>query len=298
MEGAIEKEMGNIGEFDFAQNLDKSPFLSPVIAHKHAIETGNIRHLDIHFLDANASFPPPNLVSKRSPCLYVFLSQNKHDGKKFKEICNDCAKTHHLLIKADKSDRLEGIVIEYKALERILNSYPELRNDPTARREAKLRLAEVYKMKNTLISALVSPGAGKTIYWKGESFSIENRRALQKIISRVMDETYPNAPHIINELINKEKPSAIANTARNKLLAAMHRNSEKSDFGIEKYPPEKALYRSLFTKGNLHRKIKGKWQLCKPEAENDPQNFSPCLATDRGLLDSVRKRPSFLVTIG
>ena len=63
---------------------------------------------------------------------------------------------------------------------------------------------------------------------------ISNKRTLQRNLSRVLDEVYNAAPKIMNELINRDKPSAQAIAARNKLVFALFENQSEKDLCIEK----------------------------------------------------------------
>ena len=93
---------------------------------------------------------------------------------------------------------------------------------------------------------------------------VQNRREFQATLSQVLEQIYPKAPIVYNELINRDKPSSQANGARNKLLNLMVSQASRPDLGIQKFPPEKAIYRSVLRETKIHREINGKWALCKP----------------------------------
>ena len=54
----------------------------------------------------------------------------------------------------------------------------------------------------------------------------------------------------------------------------MLERADKPSLTIDKYPPEKAIYRSLFDVGGLHRKTKDGWQFRAP-TKTDPLNLKP-----------------------
>lgn len=116
--------------------------------------------------------------------------------------------------------------------------------------------------------------AGEKFYWHDQYHEIHSHRDMQELVSAVMDELYHAAPRVANELINRNKPSAQAVAARNKLLLSLQANADQEDLGIEKYPPEKAMYLSMLKKAKLHRYDKDGWALHSPK-NNDPCNYKP-----------------------
>ena len=99
--------------------------------------------------------------------------------------------------------------------------------------------------------------------------SINNKRQLQGLMSRVLGEAYNKTPIIHNELINRDYPSTQAVAARNKLLYLILNESDKEDFGIPKFPAEKAIYRSLLLATGIHKQnSKGEWIIAKPNKNN------------------------------
>ena len=84
--------------------------------------------------------------------------------------------------------------------------------------------------------------------------------------SRVLESVYRKCPTVHNELVNRDKPSSNANAARIKLLHAMMHHADKPDLGMDKFPPEKGIYRSVLFQTGLHREVElNQWQLCEPE---------------------------------
>ena len=105
---------------------------------------------------------------------------------------------------------------------------------------------------------------------------------------------------IFNELINRDKPSSQANAAKNKLVMAMLNNEAEEDLGFEKFPPEKAIYRAMLKKANLHVEGEdGKWAIKAPgqNKSDDFCNFRGVWARIDELLDSTEKAPKSLIEL-
>ncbi len=124
-------------------------------------------------------------------------------------------------------------------------------------------------------------------------------------MSSVLEEAYFQAPAIHNELINRDKPSSQANAARNKLLYAMLYHENEADLGIEKFPPEKAIYRSLLQATGLHKpNEKGVWRFVEPETDKrklSPRekdaNTAPAWARINQFLDGTEKEAKSLAEL-
>ena len=273
MDAAVNKEIEKMARFRLVDELNQHSALPPIVAHKHAIQTGNLRRLDLYFVDAESAIKENK--TSASPRLIVFLSRGKQDNKAFAKVRKHFEGENDVLTASMGHEKLSRVIIERRAIEKVIHSCAELQSDPIAMREVKSHLLGALHLENRLLSLLLEPQKGKMLYWRKEAMPIESRRALQENISRIMDEIYYKAPKVANELINRDKLSGAAKAAGNKLLVAMHRNMDRPAFGIAKYPPEKAVYLSLFQKSGLHRQVDGKWRLCEPEVNNDPQNYAP-----------------------
>ena len=284
LDTAVEEGIKRMGEFRLVDALNESEAMPPIIAHKHAIETGNMRRLIPHFIDGKTW---DNNKSISAPRLIVFLGTTR-DNEVFEKV-RARYEQDNIVVRDSDTDNLKNIMQEHRALTAILQGRKELMSDPAAHKEVRTRAAQVARMENRLIQKLA--GTGGDCYWRGNQYRINSRRDLQKVISQVMDETYHAAPRVINELINRNNPSTQAVGARKKLLDAALKNANKQHLGIQKYPPEKGMYMSLLYKTNFHRQVKGKLRLCAPEKENDPGNYLPVWECMSAFFSASEQKP-------
>lgn len=109
--------------------------------------------------------------------------------------------------------------------------------------------------------------------FNGSKINVESKRELNIIISELCDLLYPHEPILKNELINKEFISPQIATARKKLLRQLLFNSHERNLGFEddKYPPEKAIYISMFEKTGIHKfnALKQSYELSQPQYGED-----------------------------
>lgn len=146
---------------------------------------------------------------------------------------------------------LENVAVDDKVAE------TELRNQ---------KVFESLKLNEAIQNSFVD---GSVVwYFKGRRVNISSLRDFNKALSLICDEIYQRTPIVRNELFNRQKLSSAISLARVNLLDAMLRNSGQEAFGIEGFPPEKAIYYTLFRESGIHRQnASGLWELGAPTAE-------------------------------
>ena len=127
---------------------------------------------------------------------------------------------------------------------------------------------ETQKLNDTLNASLTSDSGNIVWYYNGNPQCIKSVRDFNKLLSRVCDEVYFKTPIIRNELFNRQKLSSAISLARVNLLDAMLNHSDEENFGIESFPPEKAIYFTLFRDTGIHHKDEnGNWILGAPTSD-------------------------------
>ena len=294
LDEAEREETENIGRVQAAEELNRRRVVPPIVAHKHAIETGNLRRLAPLFVDSGSWKKQPPRAGE--PRLIVFLPRDANDGRVFHERLGGHFDGDDLRAVGDGVRALEGIFTARAALERIRAGRAELQSDPVAMRELKERVGDIALRGDRLARALVAPAPERRFQWRDQSLSVSTRRELQSGVSLVMDEVYRLAPRINNELINRDNPSPQAHAARKKLLLALRECGDRENLGIQKYPPEKAIYLSLFRKTGLHAKNpNGGWKLRAPDENDDPCNLAPAWKRVCEFIAAADENPTSLV---
>ncbi|NNJ84350.1 MAG: hypothetical protein HKP13_05360 [Gammaproteobacteria bacterium] len=108
------------------------------------------------------------------------------------------------------------------------------------------------------------------------------------------------SPRISSELINRDKPSSQANSARNKLVIAMLRHEREKNLRFDKFPPGKAIYLAMLRSSRLHVQEKGKWCFRGPTSnseQDDPCNFHGVWQRIDTFLDTTEKAPKSLIEL-
>lgn len=260
----------------------------PLVARRHYIETGNLRHFEVRYA------PVEKLAES------VQFNYNTADGRVVVALCETQEEYQEVLrfaqsgVLGDLPDVLLAaptplgvlakLVQELQRWEWVAANTSELNVDEYARKEVTRQVTNARQTLEKRIQSLVGlqQFVGKTeLQWfrQSESFQVTNNRELLEIISRICDEVYPCAPIVHNELINRRSPSAAANGARTRLLDGMFSASSRPYLGMNsnKKPPEMAIYLSILEKGGIHRQIGDTLALCEPESGQDACRIRPTL---------------------
>ena len=271
LEASVQEQKAQMINLHLADTLNEKKPLQPVVARRYGIEIGTLRYFRPVFIDR---FNTNQIVLTNEPTIYLCLSESGEDEVLF-ESCLDTLE-YSLAIGAIicSSATVKESLIELIALQKIQHSSSELASDPIAQRELKDRLAVAIKNERKAISSILEEPHKSTWQWGGRQYKVNNKRAFQELLTLVLKTNYTKTPHLHNELINREKPSSSAIAGRKKLLLAMIDMESAEDLGIERFPPEKAIYRSILRATGLHTKTNHGWQFTVPEST---------LASDRSI---------------
>jgi hypothetical protein len=287
LEAALQEQRDQLGRIELAQLLNEREVTSPIVARRHAIETGTLRYFKPIFVDSVSSI---GASAKGEPTLLFCLAETSGSEDQFIEALRGFGSVQNVIgaVVANAAS-LRQAVTEVIAFERIQCQYPEVANDPVASREIRDRLAVAAEQEYELLSAIIEEPDNSCWWWCGRDHRLESKRALQNLFSRALEKTFDRSPHIHNELVNRDKPSSTANAARRKLLVAMLENGDKEDLGFDKFPAEKAMYRALLSATGIHAQVDGSWRFQVPTA--DRKHILPAWNAIEDFLDSTEGSP-------
>lgn len=294
----VEEERSKLGRFALAEKLNSRHPLLPIVARRHTIEKGALRYFIPIFADADSY----RQLSKQDDQarLIFFLSENKDNEQCFHDSACGFFSDLDIVALCDNGGQLREAVGEVLALEEVLKNSQALNSDPIAQREFKDRLFAAQAKEDDLLARLTGEPTQSHWYWKSKRLLITSKRTLQEAFSSILDQVYYASPIIKNELINRNKPSAQANAARNKLVIAMLNNEAKEDLGFEKFPAEKSIYRAVLRETRLHVQGKdGKWRFQgqATHIESDPCNLRPVLQRIEAFLDGTEQKPQSFIAL-
>ena len=295
-------EKDKLGEFDLAAALSDRVAAAPVLARRHSVRTGALRYFNVAFIDSRSPQFAPT-TKEDNPRIVFFLAETHEDEAFFNKLLTGAGPNEIWALHRNAAT-IRAAITDVLALEGVQRSGQELAADPVASREVRERIQAARSTEREVLGGLTGNPTLSDWYWRSKPLSIADRRMLQHAFSDVMDDVYADAPLIRNELINRDRLSSQAAAARNKLFQHMLVKQTKPGLDIQKYPPERAIYRSVLEAGCLHAETDAGWAFVEPDVE-DPLQLSPTWSrldklfaeseehpiTLEGLLDALAKPP-------
>ena len=230
-----------------------------IVAKRHYIQTGSLRWFEVTAALDSEVDQSAAAVSSRNDCagsvIVVFVSEiDKYETLKVKLQSFD----HNNIIFAlsRHSPELIKLSRSIDALEH-LSRDSRLEGDKVARNEIRARLLETYAAVSHLISSSLWDGC---IIYQGKVLTNKSKSSLAIFVSDVCDRIFYAAPHIHNELINRNKISSNVAAARRVLYKAMARSGDQERLGFTGVPAEFCIYNSLLNVSGMHRSgADGSW---------------------------------------
>ncbi|MCC5452863.1 AAA family ATPase [Rheinheimera sp. UJ51] len=167
----------------------------------------------------------------------------------FTEVSRHAEKMRFMMIgKFDDFSNLKKAAIELIALRQILKEEKKIAHDLIAKSELENRI----KFAQSSVSYQLQY-AYKNAVWSHCNNELASS-PLSFIASKIADVIFYKSPSVINELVNRSKPSGSANSAIRKLMTAMFTSGSEKDLGFDEtsFPPEKGLYLSCLKSKGWH----------------------------------------------
>lgn len=219
-----------------------------VLAKRHYHEKGVMRWMDQYLVNDMAAFDRlinSNELSKtKAFAHFVLVADRVLNSTRLIEL----SKKHPRLViaKLDKINELLSWSKEIFALNEIFRELPKLMMDTVAKKEYEQRLSYAYQQVDDLFRQ-----SFESVDWYCDGVLLSGN-SLSIIVSDLADQLYEACPKISNELVVRHDVSSSAAAGRKKLLENMLENGDQENLGIEKFPPEKAIYLSCIKELGLH----------------------------------------------
>ena len=266
----------------------------PIVARRHYIQTGNLRHFEVQYLSASE-------FAQSMPLLAEGV-----DGKIIIVLCDSLQERHQALQMAESINHPQVIIAipaplhnaagylqDVLCWEWVGKNTLELNTDPYASEEvSRQRDAALIRLEKRIGDLIDLRGySGEMRFnWfsEGGQLSFSTGQQLLKHLSDVCDRIFPKAPKIQNELINRQNLSSAAAGARMRLIGAMFEKESQENLGMpaDKRPPEMSMYLSILKPGNIHVKGEKTWYIQEPHSGTDQCYILPTLKRIDELLKS------------
>ncbi|MDG6774610.1 hypothetical protein QCB45_09715 [Thiomicrorhabdus sp. ZW0627] len=268
----IAEYLPNIQETEWLNIIEEELQKNLIIAKRHYHETGTLHWLDVRLaknaLELEALTNCWTSRNNSSAAFILLLDRSLYEQAVAKNTTLShfyafgLIQNYHILAESAK---------ELVALATIMKKEEaNLAHDPIAKSLINDRKTIAQKnLQDQLNSCLINAE------WFGK-----NSHNLTEIASIVIDELYSKSLHINNEIINRQKPSGTAITARRKLIDMMIDPDcfcEENLGFDDKFPPEKAIYLTCIKALGIHQKINDEYGFSEPTDEATQVLFNDTL---------------------
>ena len=278
IEYAVNRALESMGGLDF-NRLEALAKLRPIVAKRHYHRTGALRWFDVRVVPVAEVDVAVETYVPLDGAIGAFFLAIPTLGESEAECHTRCRRAASVasdweitvglpLVQWD----VTALVRELLALEQTRSDSPELQGDGVARREIEGRISH---LQGYIEGALVKSFDSAHWYQRGRPARALSSKALNGLASELTDDRFRASPILLNELLNRTKPSSNAVAAQNALLRAMVLHETEERLGIAGFPAEAGLYESLLGASRLHRNTPDGWRFTTPEPHDDPCRLFP-----------------------
>jgi len=252
----------------------------PIVARRHYIETGNLRHFDVRYCSIT-EMPTVlrNQTTESDGTIIILLCETEQEREVALELAlsSELEDRKNWLVAVPKPlSNLASLVQEVQRWDWIATKIPELNADKYAREEVSRQRTDARAQLERRIQSFIGfkqMSGRMTLNWfhRTRPIEIRNGRHLLEELSRLCDDTYPDAPRIHNELLNRRALSSASAAARMRLIERMFTSAGLEWLGMNptKKPPEMSMYLSVLLHTGFHRKENGTWRIDAPDQKTD-----------------------------
>ena len=287
-----EREVGSIQ--GVSERITEYLDARPIVARRHYIQTGNLRHFKIQYLSASefAVFVPA-LNDGVDGEIIIVLCDSLQERQKALQVAKSINHPQVIIAIPDPLHNVAGYLRDVLCWKWVGENTLELNTDSYASeeviRQREAARGRLEKRIGDLIDLRDYSGEMRFNWFsEGEQLSFSTGQQLLKHLSDVCDRIFPKSPKIQNELINRQNLSAAASGARMRLIGAMFEKESQEHLGMQadKRLPEMSMYLSILKPGNIHVEGEKMWYIQEPSPDADRYDILPTLKRIDELLKS------------
>ena len=274
-----------------------------VVARGHYIETGNLRHFAVTYLDLvglrELLAKPVSYPTEADGQVWVVLPETEREQTAATSLLTEKRAHLHALALVGVSMPVSGalsIAHERRRWDWIHSHVRELAGDAFARAHVVTQIRRAEHRLERALRHVVQLRDGAELHEKIAWFDAKGSlkasptRGILPQLSVCCDSVFDQCPKVPNELVNRRITSAAASKARSLLIEAMAKASDREDLGFDptKSPPEYSIYLSVLLAGNVHVKSGKSWRMRGfEELKDDPRQLAPSLRKIHEILVSA-----------
>lgn len=247
IETALIEAGDKVSEITDIPTLLKKHFdFKPVLTKSYSFETGTPRYFQYVFSEVPVN---PNTDNETDGFINLVFS----DSVTIDAVKEFSAKVEDAVLYGfyQNAKAIKDLLYEIKKTQKVLD---ENKDDKVAKKELDSFLdAQQRLLNHYIVNNLYGAEGGVVWVYRGEVVTLDSKRFLNKKLSQICTQVYPDAPVFRNELVNRTKLSGSIYTAKKNFFNALVNRWNQQDLGFdaEKFPPEKTIYLTLLRENGL-----------------------------------------------
>ncbi|MEK7993177.1 MAG: hypothetical protein AAB403_05170 [Planctomycetota bacterium] len=292
--GEAQKAIAQVGEASSV--VSREVDTRPLVARRHYIETGNLRHFEVRCVSAAQFDEHVDRLTQTDADGVIIVPLCENEPERLRALAFAQSKQlrdrPNVLVAISRPlEMLRSMALEAERWRWVAENTPELAQDRYAAEEVSRQIEASREILRNRIQDLVglrnlTEQSDLKWYRNGREARIPSSRDLLSLLSDTCDRFYHSAPKIRNELLNRRQLSSAAAAARMRLIERVLTTSSEPLLGLDgsKAPPEMSMYLSVLRRGNLHVESGGVYALVKPKAKYDELGVLPIFTRLTALL--------------
>lgn len=273
---AVYEHAAKVGEEGLAiQGLSQALSQRLIVANKHYATTGTIRTMGVT-VGSLGSWPKVH-VSKSDelqPDAWLKLvivvkdSEEESEAKARFKTEEDALVVSGCLALAPAS---RAALAEYAIWLNVQREVTSKRLDPWTNQYVAGRLHEARETVGDRVLSELLPAEGRSglQYWHlGKAIKDSQNMNTSRLASWLFDKVYAKTPTIVNELINKDRPTSAIVLARHRMFeVVLGGDPGRPICAPQEFPPERLIHHTLLRETGIWKEEGGRWALTEPTSE-------------------------------
>lgn len=239
--------------------LNKSSFDSFMYPTSYNDEHEITRYFDFVFIDSNEFLNVEDWEMKirntsADGVVYAIVPQSEEEIKRIRAtLVNGVANDRVVFCLPKKYVNIEKIAFEYRA---VMDFKAMVVDDELLSDEYDIYIEDLEEVISSFIYSYARPeNGGADYYYNGEKKAIFRKAQMSALLSRICEETYPHAPIINNESINKNILPTVAINSRSKLLLGLVGTTLEKNLGLSGTGQDISIMRSTLLQTGILENI-------------------------------------------
>lgn len=247
----------------------------PVVAHRHYDRTGTLRTLGV-LVGTPENWPETPKLSADDArpdgwLKLLVVGSSKRELKSASARCEQQLRPLEVHACVQPSPGARNALVQYATWLTVSQQLKSKQLDPWATQYVDRQLALAREEVDQVITTLLASGGqerSSLMFWHcGKEVPNSAALNLSQLASWLFDNQFPLTPRVVNELINKDKPTSAIVLARQKMFDVLFSGDHTRQIcGPTEFPPERLIHHTLLVDSGIWCERDGRWSLRAPTA--------------------------------